>query len=99
MKRTFTKEFKAKVALEAIKGSKTIQELASIYEVHPNQIMQWKKHLLEGASDLFEKSSKKDHSKKNDKNDGDLYKCIGELKVENEFLKKKYRQIYGKDPD
>ena len=65
MKRTFTKELKAKVALEAIKGSKTIQELASIYEVHPNQIMQWKRHLLEGASDLFEKSSKKDHSKKN----------------------------------
>mgnify|MGYP000901441803 FL=1 len=65
MRKTFTKEFKAKVALEAIKGSKTIQELASIYEVHPNQIMQWKKHLLEGASDLFEKSSKKDHPKKN----------------------------------
>ncbi len=62
MRKTFTKEFKAKVALEAIKGSKTIQELASIYEVHPNQIMQWKKHLLGGASDLFKKSSKKDHS-------------------------------------
>ncbi len=62
MKRTFTKEFKAKVALEAIKGSKTIEELASIYEVHPNKIMQWERHLLGGASDLFEKSSKKDHS-------------------------------------
>ena len=51
-RRKFTTEFKAKVALEAIKGQQPIHELAKEYEVHPNQIAQWKKQLLDGASEV-----------------------------------------------
>lgn len=100
MRKTFTKDFKAKVAIEAIKGEKTIAELSTQYSVHPNQISLWKKQLLEGASSLFERGNAKDfdENKQEEKSD-ELYKNIGQLKVENEFLKKKYRQIYGHEPD
>ena len=57
-RRTYDDSFKARVALEAIKGEKTISEIASQYEVHPNQIVQWKKRLLENVAEVF--SRKKD---------------------------------------
>lgn len=89
MRKSFTKEFKAKVALEAIKNEKTIAELANEYEVHPNQISLWKKQLLESASDLFERPNKKNKEQRNsEKKTEELFKHIGELKVENDFLKK-----------
>jgi transposase-like protein len=59
MRKSFTNEFKAKVALEAIREQKTIAQLASEYDVHPNQISLWKKQLLEGAAELFERPNKK----------------------------------------
>lgn len=95
-----SKEFKAKVALEAIRGEKTIQELAQQYEVHPGQITNWKKQLQEGAEEIFEKPNKKgkDETEKEQKKT-ELYKNIGQLQVENQFLKKKYRELYGKEPD
>jgi len=52
-RRTHSPEFKAKVAMEAISGSKTLQEIAADHAVHPIQVSQWKRQLLEGASDLF----------------------------------------------
>jgi transposase-like protein len=55
MRKSFTNEFKARVALEAIREQKTIAQLASEYEVHPNQVGLWKKQLLEGAAELFER--------------------------------------------
>jgi transposase len=100
MKKTYTNDFKAKIALEALRGDKTIVELSAQYSVHPNQITIWKKQILEGASSLFERHSKKEAIDSiAEKKSEDLYKNIGLLKVENDFLKKKYRQIYGREPD
>jgi transposase len=77
--------FKAKVALEALRGDKTIAQIASQYEIHPNQITQWKKILAEDASGLFEKgqSRKPQDEKVLIKK---LYQEIGQLKVEKDFL-------------
>jgi len=80
--------FKAKVALEAVKGEKTIAQISSEYGVHPNQISQWKKKLLEELPELF---SEKRRSREVNKEDleAELYRQIGQLKVELEWLKKK----------
>lgn len=87
-RRRFRSEFKAQIALEAIRGRKTINEIASEHEIHPNQIIQWKKQLLESASEIFSKGkSTKNKSEEALKNC--LYQEIGKLKVEMEFLKKK----------
>jgi transposase-like protein len=85
--------FKAKVALEALKGLKTMAELSSEYEVNANLISKWKKQLLENLPDLFQTTSTKVNDVEEEKEN--LYKEIGKLQVENEFLKKKYKQIYG----
>ena len=87
MRKKFEAGFKAKVALEAIKGEKTVAELSSEYGVHPNQISTWKQELLHRAGEVFSKPGKRD-SEEQDKADK-LYKSIGELKVENDWLKKK----------
>ncbi len=80
--------FKAKVALEALKDEKTIAELATIYEVHPTQIKQWKDILVQNVNDLF---SGKYKSKDKEQNGlmTSLYEQIGKLKVETDWLKKK----------
>lgn len=78
--------FKAKVVIEALKEQKTITELAIIYEIHPNQISIWKKEFLDNAAEVFDKSSK--HAK--DESDvSKLYEAIGQLQIENNWLKKK----------
>jgi len=88
MRKRYDKEFKAKVALEAIKGEKTIQDLAMLYQVHPNLVALWKKQVLEHAALLFEKEGKDKEAEAVARKEEELYRQIGQLQVENEFLKK-----------
>ena len=76
-------EFKAKVALDALSGVKTLAELASEYQVHPTQITFWKQELIENASDLFGKDKKKEFHHETD--GAELHRVIGKLKAENDF--------------
>jgi transposase-like protein len=87
-KKTFSSEFKAKVAIEALKGHKTTNELASEFEVHPTQINIWKKQLLEGSKQLFSGKNEKDMESLEKERDR-LYTQIGQLAVELDWLKKK----------
>ena len=84
----FSSEFKAKVAVEALKGHKTTNELASEFEVHPTQINRWKKQLLEGSKQLFSDKNEKDMETVLQERDR-LYTQIGQLAVELDWLKKK----------
>lgn len=97
MRKHYSAEFKAKVALEALKEESTLQELSQKFEVHPVQISQWKQQLLKGSSELFERPNKKKDEQKilEEQNDSQLRK-IGQLTIEVEFLKKKHQQIFGK---
>ncbi len=88
MRKKHDSKFKARVALEAIKGEKTIAEIASEYGVHPNLVGQWKQKALENLPDIFEKKEN-GKDRETDKLLDDLYREIGVMKVENDFLKKK----------
>lgn len=90
MKKNHSKEFKAKVAMEALREQSTISEIASKYEVHPNQVALWKNQLVSSASELFaDKRSKKKEEPKEDI----LYRQIGQLQVELDWLKKKSKLL------
>ena len=83
-RRNHSPAFKAKVALAAIKGEKTLAELAQQFDVHPNQISQWRGQLLEGASEVFSDAAKADRAPAVDVKT--LHAKIGELTLENDFL-------------
>jgi transposase-like protein len=87
-RKSYSAELKAKIALEAIKGQRTVNEIALHYGVHPNQVAQWRKQLLEGASEIFSdqhsRAARDDEAVK-----AQLYQQIGQLKVELDWLKKK----------
>ena len=87
-RKNYNARFKAKVALEAVKGVKSLSELASKHEVHPSQIRQWKKQLLDQISDLFV-DKRRQKATDDEKLKEQLYQQIGQLKVENDWLKKK----------
>jgi transposase len=86
-RKSYSKEFKARVAMEAIKGQKTVSEIASEYGVHPNQISTWKKHLMLGASDVFSRGKDRE-SERLEHERGRLYQKVGQLQVEVDWLKK-----------
>ena len=82
-RRNHTAAFKAKVALAAVKGEKTLAELAEQFDVHPNQITQWKSHLQEGAAGVFGEARPEQAAPVDLKA---LHAKIGELTLENDFL-------------
>ncbi len=85
-RRTFSADFKAKVALEAVREAYTLSELAQKYEVSPVMISRWKSELLANVATVFQTKSEKKASQNVDVET--LYSQIGQLKVENDFLKK-----------
>jgi transposase-like protein len=91
-RKSYTANFKAKVALEAIRESRTVAELASAYEVHSTMITRWKRQALEQLPSVF---SEKVQQKERDKEEliASLYQQIGQLKVELDWVKKKSAQL------
>jgi len=87
-RKTFTDKFKAKVALDAVKGVKTTNELASEYKVHPNQVTQWKKQLVSNAGQLFRRG-KCGTAPNEEELTAPLYEEIGRLKMDLKWLEKK----------
>ena len=85
-RKQYSPEFKAKVALAALRNEASIAELAARYEIHPTMIGHWKRELIEGAAELFDKGQK--IKKQNEATVDELYRQIGQLKVENDFLSK-----------
>jgi len=87
-RKQYSADLKAKIAVEAVKGQRTIQEIASHYGIHPNQVTQCKKQLLDGASEVFstgrERAGEADEQMK-----AELYQQVGKLQVELDWLKKK----------
>lgn len=90
MKKVFTSQQKAAVALAAIKGDKTISQIASDYEVHPTQVQQWKKILLENISSVFTDKRAKERKPERELID-ELYRTIGQRDIELGWLKKKFQ--------
>jgi putative transposase len=87
-RRTHSPGFKAKVAMEAISGRKMLQEIAADHAVHPIQVSQWKKQLLEGASDLFTRGKMTQAKDESQAKEAELFQQIGKLQMELEWLNK-----------
>jgi transposase-like protein len=81
----FTSEFKARVALEALRGDKTVHEIAAHHKVHPNQVSTWKRRAIDGLSDVFSNGADREHQD-HETEVRDLHAKIGQLTVERDFL-------------
>lgn len=86
-------EFKARVALEALKGIDTIQQIAKDFDVHPVQVSDWKKAMTQGASGVFGSGRKKADGADYERERDELHAKIGKLTVEVDFLRKKSKQL------
>jgi transposase-like protein len=91
-RRRFSPDFKFRVALEAAKGQRTLSELSSEYGIHPNQVSQWKRQLLESGADVFSQNGAKEQ-RDQQAVQTELYEQIGRLKMELEWVKKKSAQF------
>jgi len=87
-RKTYSAELKARIALEAIKGQRTVNEIAAHYEVHPNQVTNWKKQVLAELPQFFS-GSRRRGAQDDEHLKAQLYQQIGQLKVELDWLKKK----------
>lgn len=93
-RRSFSAEFKSKVALEAIKETETINQIASRYDVLPVQVSQWKKQLLESLPDAFSSDRKKKKEQTDwESRELEFFRKIGQLEMERDWLKKKHEQL------
>jgi transposase len=92
-RRVFGGEFRAKVALAAVKGDQTLSELASHFKVHAGQVSAWRKELMDRAPELFEDGRKRKAAAEEDVSVEELYAQIGRLKMQVEWLKKKSAQL------
>lgn len=92
-KRVHSAAFKAKVALEAFKGEKTVAELASEFGVHPVQISKWKRQFLEGASEVFSEGSARSREAELKRELDEAHRQLGQAKVELDWLKKKAEEL------
>ncbi len=84
-RKNYTSGFKTKVVLEALQERETIQEIGKKYEIHPNQISTWKSQFLNSANSVFEKGTKIDDG---EKEKTELFKKVGQLQMQVDFLKK-----------
>jgi len=91
-RKRYDAQFKARVALAAVREQKTINEIAAMYEVHPNQVSQWKKQLLERLPAVFAVDRGQSEQQQDGK-ESELYRQIGQLTMEVEYLKKKLGQF------
>ena len=89
-RKRYNPEFKAKVALAALKNEETMSELSARFGVHPTMIAAWKRALLDGAPDIFDKNQKT--KKQAEEHVDELYRQIGRLQVERDFLSRKLSQ-------
>ena len=88
LRKQHSADLKAKIAVEAVKGQRTIQQIASHYSIHPSQVTQWKKQLVEGAPEIF--TNGREHRAEADEElKAELYQQVGKLQVELTWLKKK----------
>lgn len=91
-RKTFEPGFKARVALEALKGEKTVAQISSEYQVHATQVGQWKQELMERSKEIFSKSDPRPAQQQQELTDR-LHKMIGEITMENNWYKKKLQQL------
>jgi len=88
-RRSFSATFKSKVALDAIKGLKTVSEIAKLHQVHPTQVVLWKRQLLEGVEAVFDGPADRKDKAADEPQTAELYEQIGKLNMQLEWLKKK----------
>ena len=93
-RRRFTPNFKATVALKALRGDRTIQEIAARHKVHPNQVSTWKRQAMDGLGDVF--SNGAEHARRDRESEvHDLHAKIGQLTMERDFLEHGLERIHG----